>query len=245
MTRMWRLIALGVLLLGIAGILRLYRVGFVWRNGLSLETTVVLFVGLIAFLAVMIQVEAERNARTEETEGQNKAVTRAILFEIDSIFPSMIRETGKALEDTPNREFVVKPHSLWFPVYEGNSGNLGRLPADRVQEIVQVYGGLRRYLVTLEQYYSAVINLHAAHDERGVDWQKLALGYRTELVSATPILTLMIYNASKYLCEYAGVKFESPTVAVAAEDVDLLIKKVGQTASSATKQRELPNAQTH
>jgi hypothetical protein len=191
------------------------------------------------------QLADQHRASASESEAQKKAVTSAILFEIDSIFRSMIRETGKTLEDTSNQESVVKPHCLWFPVYEGNSSNLGRLPANIAQEIVGVYGGLRRYFVTLEQYSSAVINVHAAHDHGRVDWEKLALGYRTEVVSATPALTLMIYHASKHLCEYAGVKFESPTVAVAAEDVDLLIKKVAQTAGSATKQCELPNAQTN
>jgi hypothetical protein len=151
---MWRWIALAVLLLGIAGILRLYFGGFVWKNGLSLETTVVLFVGLLAFLAVMVQVEAERYARAEEAERQKRGIATAILFEIDSFRTVELDfvEEGLACRDAAGADLPTVFH---FPrlglrtniseVYKGVAPILGSLDAHSVSAIVRFYAAIGIY----------------------------------------------------------------------------------------------------
>lgn len=210
-----------------------YR-GTDWCKGFTPDGIMTLIAGMLAFAAVQWQMWDQRRTLRQEQDRQNRAVATAILFEIDSVFRSKIRETGKTLEDTSNQEFVVKPYSLWFSVYEGNSIKLGQLPPNIVQEIVSVYGTLKRHLVTLQEYSTAVKNAHAALHEDGVDWDGMASRYRTEVVQGTPVVTLQTYYVSKHLCEYTGVKFESPTIAVAAENVDLLNKKLSEIESSGT-----------
>ena len=138
----------------VALLILVYR-GTDWRKRFTPDGDLTLVAAAIAFIAVIIQIrssskqvqdqiKAQRDAEREEQERQKRAVATAILFEIDLIYRSMIRDTGEAIqnEKAVGGEFVVKPHSLHFS-----------------------------------------------------------------------------YMVSRRLCEYAGVEFTAPTIAVAAENL--------------------------
>jgi len=197
---------------------------------LTLDGLMTLIAGLIAFAAVIWQIrssskqvqdqiKAQRDAEREEQERQKRAVATAILFEIDLIYRSMIRDTGEAIqnEKAVGGEFVVKPHSLHFAVYEGNASKIGQLPANIGQDIVEFYGSATRFLITLQAYSDAVRNAHEAPSN--IDWRGMASQYREHTVKAIPWVRLLSYMVSRRLCEYAGVEFTAPTIAVAAENL--------------------------
>jgi hypothetical protein len=231
-------------ILGIVGTLALMALTVIlyrrteWSKGFTPDGVMTLVAGVIAFIAVIIQIrssskqvqdqiKAQRDAEREEHERQKRAVATAILFEIDLIYRSMIRGTGEAMQNAVGGEFVVKPHSLHFTVYEGNAGNIGQLPASLGQDIVGLYGSITRILITLQVYSDAVRN---AHEPPGnIDWKAMASQYYEQTVKAIPQVRLLSYLVSRRLCEYTGVEFTPPTIAVAAEnltDLQELVKKM-------------------
>jgi len=82
--KFWQIIALIALGFGSLGILRLYWGGVHWNNELPFDGSIALFAGLIAFVAIIIQLEGERIARIEESDSQ-KRVSRIVLPEIATL----------------------------------------------------------------------------------------------------------------------------------------------------------------
>ena len=223
MMKMWRFIALAVLLLGTAGITRLYCVGFVWKNGLSVETTVVLFAGLLAFLAVMIQVEAEWNARADEREGQKRAVAAAILFEIDHFYFYHVGEAWRYVEEAlRGRELpeVARIPCPLFSVYQGNAGRLGDLPNEVVRAVVDFYSKAAQFLAIREDYrgeHERHLDLPFEHpDNRKAI---ILCGNARDFLLG---LARAAYSACEKLCGVAELDFKPPGIAVAGADIAAL-----------------------
>jgi hypothetical protein len=164
MTKMWRFIALAVLLLGIAGIFRLYWVGFVWKNGLSNDTIVVLFVGLTAFLAVMIQIEEERTKRSGEQEGHKTALAKAITYEMDSFYSrhldrddrlKLFQRWEKMKADPSAVETFRSVAGNPFVVYQSSAGKLGIFDAGVTVGVIASYSACAAFLEVRELYERA------------------------------------------------------------------------------------------
>jgi hypothetical protein len=220
-----------------------------WSKSFSPDGDLTLVAAVIAFIAIIIQIrssskqvqdqiKAQRDAEREEQERQKRAVATAILFEIDLIYRSMIRDTGEAIrnEKAVGGEFVVKPHSLHFAVYEGNAGKIGQLPASIGQDIVEFYGSATRFVITLQAYSDAVRNAHEAPSN--IDWKGMASQYREHTVKAIPWVRLLSYMVSRRLCEYTGVEFRAPHIAVAADNLEQLQKECRQAEGAGAQ----PNA---
>lgn len=209
MMRMWRLIALAVLLLGVTGVLRLYWGGFVWKSGLSNDAIVVLFVGLIAFLAVMIQIEEDRIRRFEDQERENKALATAILFEIDSIYRGFVREVEALFKKVgPDANFerdlmAKRIEKFPFAVYEGCAPLLGRLLPQMVEGIVHLYGGVAIYLMNLNELYAAVERAQSAScgDHRRTEVDHWVQQVRNQVEP----LRILAAEVSERLCEFAEI----------------------------------------
>jgi hypothetical protein len=190
-----------------------------------------LIAGVVAFGAVQWQLRRQRQTQHEDRLAESRSVATAILFEIDLVYRSMIRETAKILEDAGEREFVAKPHPLHFPVYEGNTTKLGQLPSEIVQDVVQCYGAVMRQLITVQQYSIAITKSHEkAHGE--INWKGMAAEYRTHLKQSGPTLMLLVHRVSEHLCEYTQVPFEAPTIAVASENASAISDKIRKMESS-------------
>jgi hypothetical protein len=198
-----------------------------WSKGFTPDGVMTLVAGVIAFIAVIIQIrssskqvqdqiKAQRDAEREEQERQKRALATAILFEIDLIYRSMIRGTSDDIQNARGEEYLLKPHSLHFTVYEANAGKIGQLPREIGQEIVGFYGSATRFLTTLQLCSDAARN---AHEPRGsIDWKAMALQYHEQTVKTIPSMRLLTYMVSRDLCEYTRVEFAAPAIAVAAEN---------------------------
>ena len=149
--RLWEIAALVVLVLGILGILRLYVGEVHWRRELPLARIVSLFAALVAFLAIMIRLEVDRNARIQEHERQRKSVAKALFYEIDSIRVVLEAQLGEIDKgERPTR--IISPN---LPVFEGNTRILGTFTPDLVEKICRFYNSVKDH----------AINSHRALDE--------------------------------------------------------------------------------
>jgi hypothetical protein len=239
---MWRVIALAVLLLGIAGVLRLYWGGFVWKSGLSNDAIVVLFVGLIAFLAVMIQIEEDRTRRLEDQESETKAVATALLFEIDGFYATYLRQPRELLmgkdvaKDALPRFASIGPNQ--FPVYRGNASNIGGLPVECVLGLVGFFQQADSILSNLADYASTLERQRRfrleASTRRTLDnvlvlnvEESLARTQLGRIKSVLPEAIKAAHLICHTLCEFVGVPFEYPAVTVAAER--LSVDKIGDS----------------
>jgi hypothetical protein len=155
------------------------------------------------------QLEAERKARTEETERQGRAVATAIAFEIDFIYRGYVRDAEALFKEVgPHTNFGrdllgKRVEEFPFTVYEGCAPLLGALPPTLVQGIVRLYGEIAVYLTTTNELYAALQRAQSASlgDHRLVEVEVWVQQVRTQAtivrVSAAEVLGV--------LCEFAGI----------------------------------------
>jgi hypothetical protein len=191
-----------------------------WSNGFTPDGALTLVAGVIAFIAVVIQIrssskqvenqiKAQHDSEREEQERQKRAVATAIAFEIDSIYRGFIRDVealfkaagaganfekdlmGKRLEEFP------------FTVYEGCSPLLGGLPPPLVQGIVHLYGGIAVYLMTINELYAALQRAQSASlgDHRRIEVDVWVHQVKDQVAP----LRILAAEVSKMLCEFAGI----------------------------------------
>jgi hypothetical protein len=246
MTKMWRVIALAVLLLGIAGILRLYWVGFVWKNGLSLETAVVLFVGLIAFLAVMVQIEEERIKRFEEQERDEATLAKAIAYELDSFYMRHLDRSlqSKLFESWDRMKSDLKAVEVFKPVvgnpfvvYESSADKLGVFEARITMGVICSYSACSAFVEVMKLYE------RARDSNNRLLAEKLQGAFRE---SAEQALQLAFITC-KVLCSPAGIDFSSLSISKESESQRNSQVGVGPSLQRATADNSAPgkNAQTH
>jgi hypothetical protein len=119
---------------------------------LTLDGVMTLIAGLIAFVAVIIQIrlssselkkqlDADREVRKGEEERLKRAVTTAILLEIESVYLLLIEQLRGAT-------FADQPLPTSFPVFEGNAGQLGLLHQETVAAVVRFCGSVGRHFLT-------------------------------------------------------------------------------------------------
>jgi hypothetical protein len=245
MMRMWRLFALAVLLLGISGVARLYWGGFAWKSGLSNDAIVVLFVGLMAFLAVMIQIEEDRTKRFEDQESEKKAVATALLFEIDGFYATYLRQPRDLLmrkdvaKDALPRFASIGPNQ--FPIYCGNASKIGDLLTDCVLGAVgfvrvadSILSNLIDYASSLERAQQAGRVVTGDADFATIiDFRGPGVVARIQLGRIKDVLPEAIkaaYLVCHALCQFAGVPFEYPRVTVAAEGAS--VNEIGASLSA-------------
>ena len=194
-----------------------------------------LVAGVIAFVAVIIQIrssskqlhdqmKAHRDSEREELERQKKAVATAILFEIDDFYHYHVRGVYGYLEErTRTRtgaltEVIRIPPSL-FAVYSGNTPRLGELPDEVVEVIIHFYSKAEQFLALREDYKAAAERLTGSIVERDYLKTMTLFGH---LRDSLPGLTRAAYIACDRLASFTGVSFQSPRIAVAAEDLAAL-----------------------
>lgn len=195
-----------------------------WK--LTLDGMMTLAAGILAFVAVQLQMRNQRRAVRQEQERQKKAVATAVLFEIDSFYRYFVRDASALLKDIRDNEpFVAKSTSAFsFTAYVGNASNLGQLNQDIVQGIVAFYGCATVLLTTMHDYSEAVKRSLEARDN--IDWGYLAKQYFTHMTTSFPALKVLTYNVSKTLCNFAKIEFKPPSIAVAAENMDALREEI-------------------
>ncbi len=128
---------------GLFGIVHLYRGEVHWRNEVALDGLIALFAGLIAFVAIMIQLETERNARTGEAERQRRAVATAVLLEIDDFCMHFAHLYDALLnldqQETEKGKAFMKFVPVEFTVYPSVADKLGDLGTEATSAVVKFY----------------------------------------------------------------------------------------------------------
>lgn len=237
--RFWKIVALTVLIMGFLGILRLYWGAVHWKNELPLEGLIALYAGVIAFVAIMIQLEEERNAHVAEQERQRRALATAILFEINSFYCDYVGGLQAVLRDMDVEGCKLLGMRMipadTFPIYRGNAINIGLLEAALVGSLVGFYSDADAYLCALRDY--RVESDRYYHQGADPVAEEKARTFLRKIKSAGPEVTKTVQLLCQQLCMIASVQFRAPTVAVAAEE--------GLTTKEITPSLEGADAQTH
>jgi hypothetical protein len=200
---------------------------------LTLDGLMTLLAGIIAFAAVIIQIrssskqlhdqmKAQRDAKEEEQGGQKKAVATAIIFEIDDFYRYHLKGVYGYLEETARKgeliEVVRVPPSL-FAVYRGNTPRLGQLPDKVVEVVIHFYSKADKFFALIEDYMAErerQIEPTSHPDNRK---ERTLFGH---LSDSLPGLTRAAYIAVEQLCGFTGVKFKSPCIGIAGEEITFL-----------------------
>jgi hypothetical protein len=176
-----------------------------------------------SFKNLQKQLEADRNARAEEAEGQRKAVATGILFEIDNFYVYHVGGAYDYIREVLQRrelpEVARIPSSL-FSMYQGNTGRLGDLPNEVVRVVVDFYSKAAQFLAVREDYRAE----HERHSdlrfEHPDNWKAVTLcGHVRDFF---PGLARAAYIACEKLCDVAGLEFKPPSIAVAGADIAAL-----------------------
>jgi hypothetical protein len=193
---------------------------------LTLDGLATLLGGLLAFLAVLLQVrsarrglraqlETEKQARRGEARERRRSVAVALLFEINSYWAGDVRNLLKLLEALIPSSVppTLKPRSANpFPVYVGNAGALGGLPPILVETVVGYYGLLRSYEATLVQYSQGFDLLMADNIASG---RALTTSMIARIKGEAPAITQVTHTACGLLCRFVDIEFSYPRIAVA------------------------------
>jgi hypothetical protein len=194
---------------------------------LTLDGLMTIVAGIIAFVAVIIQIrsssrqvrdqiQAQREAEQEDKERRKRAVATAIAFEVDFIYAAFIRGVEalfKKESGTPHFEQRIaskRIERLPFAVYEGCAGQLGGMPIPLVEAVAHFYGEVTTYLITLNELYAALRRAEGASlgDPRWNEVKVLARQVQSECAQAEKLAA----EVSKVLCEFADIPRERMTV---------------------------------
>jgi hypothetical protein len=226
------LLSLGMVLL--SGVLFHYRHRLTLTPVLTLDGAATLAAGIIAFVAVWLQIKASRSqiesqlkADRVQREASQKseilAVEKAILFEIDDFYREYLRDVRDALEEiTPEAgplPFVKRIGTTSFPVFQGNSGKIGLLSDEHAEAIIHFYGAAQGHLRALSEYKAFREKLLLGVPIPGTD--VLARINLRHIKQSLPELIKLTYIVCQKLCVITQVPFEWPRVAVAAEKTSL------------------------
>ena len=156
------------------------------------------------------QLQAEKDARVGERDERKRAVSTAILFEIDRFYRYYVKNLLKDLSSTEQAYPALEsPGPAPFPVYATNCGQIGGLDSVLAGAIVDFYASAQRHAFRLCDY--------AERYSRGE--QRTTFGIPPSLISSirsgAENLILLAYIACAYLCTYTGVPFTTAKVDVA------------------------------
>lgn len=172
-----------------------------------------------ALLVLIIQRYLESKANLREQIRQRRAVTRAILVEIDTFYRYHFREPCRFLETvdpfTCELPLIKSLDANPFPVYQGNTGRLGELDEEAAESIIRFYEGAKSQVVTMHTYKGA--RERYLRDENPDVSEAEARTSLRQMKDVLPELTKLTYLVCSQLCRLTGVPFESPRIAVAAE----------------------------
>jgi hypothetical protein len=131
-----------------------------WCKGFTPDGVMTLIAGVIAFIAVIIQIrssskqvqdqiKAQRDAEREERERHKRAIATAILYEIDSFYRIDLELADKTLAGwdaaSNNLPSAAGLRTNISEIYKGISPLLGSLNASSVSAIVKFYSMVGTY----------------------------------------------------------------------------------------------------
>lgn len=195
---------------------------FTFDPRLTLDGLMTLVAGIIAFVAVLLQIRssgnqiqqqlrADREARIQEEERHKRAVARAILFEILNFYVHYEKYVRPHIEQvdaescTPPTISAPEPNS--FSVYRGNASTLGEFEQDAAEETVRFYGLAQRFLATVEDYSRSLeleLQLY-----KGVGKGSAPRKHLSQMQELMHPMAVSAIDACRKLSGAAGLRFES------------------------------------
>ncbi|HVB32949.1 MAG TPA: hypothetical protein VNJ52_01045 [Patescibacteria group bacterium] len=163
---MWGIVGLVVLLVAILGVVRLLLAAAPLPAGISVGSLLALLGGTLAFLAVMIQIEVQQNAREEERTRETRAIVVSLLAEVTDFRKFHLDKVGKP----PSPGSKVKFLDVTFAVYQGNVAKMGRLQEQTCRAVVHFYDIAMEYLAALRRYGEIIGNRPLAEDYEGTEY---------------------------------------------------------------------------
>lgn len=213
---------MAVLLSGV-GAASLLRVGTLhWKPDLSADGVATLAGGALAFLAVMIQLETERNAGSREVERMKRGVAKCTLFEIDEFYRTHCAQHEKWDTVDPKKAElrclpIFRSPSAWgHPLYTANAQLLGGLRDDLTQLIVRFYEAADSLSCSIRDYN---VNLdRALRDAADADVSnRLARMHLAQIREALRRILAVTYVVCLRLCAFVQIDFAVQTIAAAQE----------------------------
>jgi hypothetical protein len=207
---------------------------------LTLDGLMTLIAGVIAFIAVILQIrsssrqvqdqiKAQREAQEAERERQKRAVASAILSEIDNTYRYLLRDVRDFLKAVdPDKvdlhTISIKSFAARFPILDANAGRIGELGEQAAESVVGFYACIRAYLIYLDNFALG----HERWSERPDDnaLEDRTRQYLSHVKNTLPSLICLAHEVSKELCNILSRKFESPWIAVADENVSALKEEI-------------------
>jgi hypothetical protein len=182
--------------------------------------------GVLAFFAVLFQVRhadmglqsqlnVEKRTREAEAEERQRAIATALLFELDEVYRSFVREVLGFLanhEEDPNPPSIKPVSANPFPVFSANAGALGLLPPTLVEAVAGCYGALNGYFATLAEYSQRFGLLLRGVSSFGLP---LLAGFISRIQGEANAIVPLAYVTSGLLCYFVRTEFASPRIRIA------------------------------
>ncbi len=149
----WEFVGLVVLLFAILSFVRLLWGGVPLPAGLSVGSLLALLGGTLAFLAVMIQIDAGKQARREEGERRARALASALIAEIEDFKQYHIEAF---INQTAGDRVGFHGHEP-FSVYRANAGRIGEFDESAARTVAHFYD-LADELLGAERRYREIVN---------------------------------------------------------------------------------------
>ncbi len=208
-----------------------------WDGLLTFITGILAFLaGLLAFLGIrsqichadrglQLQLDAEKRSREDDASSQRRAVATALLFELDNFYRGYVRgmagEIGSLPGQVDGRHYVVTPDlppfrkvpSAPFPVYGANAASVGSLPSDLTAHVLRAYSGAQWILDRVADYQLA--REQSFEHGNQAPYFTFARKSLEELVPIYHGAEGTLSTAMKELCNFAGVTFGAPLIAIA------------------------------
>ena len=185
---------------------------------LTLDGLMTLVAGIIAFMAVEHQIKVQRDASKQEDITRNRALAKAILFEIDSFYRLYIVDLpGGFAKKDPKADKLIGMKSISpdpFPIYHANAGKLGGLNEQTIAEVVRFYSFADAYIHTISEYKTQSERYYAG--ENPVVSEEIARFYWGQLKDALPELVERAYTACLRLSQFSGIEFKTPLVMISS-----------------------------
>jgi hypothetical protein len=223
-----------------------------WDGLLTFVTGMLAFIaGLLAFFGIRSQIrhadeglqhqlDQEKQRDADETKTENRALARALLTEIDHFYIGYVRTlrvTFGVLQPgqlSPLRSMPSEP----FAIYRSCGAQIGHLPSSLVASVVRAYSGAQWLMDRVTDYREA---FSMVKDE-GLPNPKdqFARTLFAELPEIVKGAETTSFRSAQMLCEFLGVDFAAPDVAL-AELKTMNIAETNATTRTVTKQ----NAETN
>ena len=226
---------------------------------LTLDGLMTLIAGVIAFIAIIIQIrssskqvqdqiKAQRDAEREELERQKRSVATAILYEIDNFYLRHLIDRARSFESWKKMEADASSVEMFkviigtpSVVFQASAKRLGELGENVSRAVVVSYGASVAYIELVKWYQDAFAKGASGSGSR----ERAAV--QAEVREAAEQATKLAALACRLLCQITGTSFSTLMIAreSCAHTKTVTEQVVRCSSCDEVISRSMQNAQTH